>query len=193
MFNVKALVPGVFCLDLEDGAINIRHDQVVNLDLLCSREWIEHDPAFRSLINRVPPIIMVVFDSATAGLPEINLMSVSQAATNMVPQLSSHVQQSRLVAPVAPPVNVPVPTSDVEPIVINLATNAVTPPRTEVKTEPATLTVEDTTKKYDEAALRRMYLNDLKLLAASLNISLTPPISKIRLVRAILEKYQEVA
>jgi hypothetical protein len=190
MFNVKALVGGVLCLDLEEGAINIRQGQIVNLDSYCSREWISTNPQFRSLIDR--KIIMVLFDSTVDRVPKVNLTGVSRkpSTTPTVPVRTIPARQSQLVAAL-PKVNLPAPISDTVPVVIDLATNTVTESQIEVLLEPATLAVEEIDKKYTEPELRKMYLNDLKLLAASLNINVVPPISKIRLVRSILKQYDE--
>ena len=189
MYNIRARVPGIFCLNLEDGSVNLRPGQIVNLELMCSRRWIESDSELQSLINR--HVIQVIFDSTKDKVPNVNLTTVSKkirpAAT--IAPLPARVAQSR-TAPVGVIVGLPTPVSDTEPVVIDLTTNVVTNVKTEVKVSAATLTAENVTKRYAETEMRRMNLNDLKLIAVSLGITVTPPISKLRLIKTILKLYE---
>lgn len=192
MFKVRATVPGVFCLSLEDGAINMRPGQEINIESYCSRKWIETDPEFRSLIDRKNPPLQVVFDSEKSILPKTNLTTatqrkVSAKVQSIPPTASLRVIPSSTSIPLA---KVPEPTSD-EPIVIDLATNKVSPPQKEIVLEPETIKIEDVNKRYSESELRKLNLNDLKLLAANLEIKVVPPISKIRIIKLILKKYEE--
>lgn len=186
MYNIKAMVPGIFCLNLEDGAINMRPGQMLNIELYCSREWIDTNPEFRSLINR--RVIMVCFDSATDTAPKANLMAIPQRSkpANVQPLPAKSVSMSPVQLS-----KVPEPLSDAEPIVIDLATNAVSQPKKEIVLEPETIVIQDPNKQYSEAEMRKLNLNDLKLLAASLDIKVVPPLSKIRIIKLILKKYEE--
>jgi hypothetical protein len=195
MYKVKALVGGTFCLNLENGgSVNIRQGHEVNLEQYCSRKWIETDPEFRSLVNR--RIIMVVFDSATAGVPPVNLISAVPrkpivtphhvAATNAARARGvTHVQETFQEVTGAP-LDLPKPTSDTEPVVIDVKTKEVTEPKKGVLKVKA----QKPTKKYTEAELRKMYLGDIKVIAAALELDVSGPTSKNKLIQAILDFYK---
>lgn len=206
MFNVKNIAGGILCLDLEQGSINLANGQSINLEAYCSREWIDTNPGLRSILNK--RVLMVVYDSASGGLPPVNLTSgvprppivvslpkkMAQNTINRPPK-ESHVREA--YDEVIP--NIPKPTSDTEPMVIDLKTNTVTPPKKSMVLEVAP--VKDNKikvkqvkpeKQYKEDELKKMYLGDVKVIAAGLGIDVNPPVSKAKLMAAILEKYKEV-
>ena len=212
MFRVKNLAGGILSLDLENGgAINLANGQTVNLEVYCSREWIDTDPGFQSLIKR--RVLLVVFDSATGGIPPANLTSAvprQPVAINLPKRATQEaiaaaaasrargVTHIRPVYPEAIP-NIPKPTSDTEPMVIDLKTNAVSDPKKVVvkvdlkePVKDGKLKVKESkqVKQHTEEELRKMYLGDIKIIAASLNIDVGQPVSKTKLITAILEAYK---